>query len=534
MRLSHMLWAGPVGAVLLGPALVLPLRDPEAAAQAVRPEQGPAAKKGSEPVHASRDSGMALAYPTGDRATSTLLVEVTAPARMAVGRPYDYQIRVTNLTKGLVLEDVGVHQTIGESLSVESSDPKLAKSERGEARWTIPRLGPGETATIKVTALGEKEGQASSCIRVTYEPTLCVATEFIKPEVQVTKEAPKAVDICDPITFRYVVKNTGSGAVRGLRLRDELPRGLTTADGKQIVATEVGDLAEGQAKEVTVKLAANQVGDFTSRAVTEGQDELRAQSNQTTTAVRQPKLTVKIAGPESEYVDERVTYQVTVKNEGEAPARQARLQVQTDRNATVLRVSKTSSGATAPRIDGNTLTWDLGDLGPGQSDVVSLTTVARATHMMVEQKHVATASHACPRGGDFARSTTASIVTEVLSIPALLLEMVDKQDPVQVGANEVYSIIVLNQGEAEDRDVKVVCRLPEGLNYVDSSGPTKATADGPTVTFGPIDRLGPKEKATWTVTAKATKAGDVRTKVDLTSEYLRTPVTETEPTRLVE
>ena len=121
-------------------------------------------------------------------------------------------------------------------------------------------------------------------------------------------------------------------------------------------------------------------------------------------------------------------------------------------------------------------------------------------------------------------------MTEVLTIPALLLEMVDKQDPVQVGANEVYTIIVLNQGEAEDRDVKVVCRLPEGLSYVDSSGPTKATADGPTVTFGPIDRLGPKEKATWTVTAKATKAGDVRTKVDLTSEYLRTPVTETEPT----
>lgn len=87
MRLSPMLWAGPVGAVLLGPALVLSLRDPEAAAQAVRPEQGPAAKKGSEPAHASRDGGMALAYPTGDRATSTLLVEVTAPTRMAVGTP---------------------------------------------------------------------------------------------------------------------------------------------------------------------------------------------------------------------------------------------------------------------------------------------------------------------------------------------------------------------------------------------------------------------------------------------------------------
>ncbi|MGE5757211.1 MAG: CARDB domain-containing protein [Planctomycetaceae bacterium] len=543
MRSSPMLWARPVGAVLLGPALVFLLRVPEVAAQAVRPEQGLAATEVAEPAHAPRDGGMVLAYPTGDRASSTLLVEVAAPSRMAVGHAYNYQIRVTNLTKGLTLEDVGVHQTTGESLAIESSEPKLDKPERvearykperGEARWTIPRLGPGETATIKVTALGEKEGRTSSCIRVTYEPTLCVVTEFIKPEVQVTKEAPKSVDICDPITFRYVVKNTGSGAIRGLRLRDELPRGLTTADGKQVVATEIGDLAEGRAKEVTVKLAASQVGDFTSRAVAEGQDELRAQSNQTTTAVRQPKLTVNITGPEAEYMDQRVTYQVTVKNEGEAPARRARLQVQADRNAKVLRVSKTSLGAAAPTIDGNTLTWDLGDLGPGQSDVVSLTTVARVARAKAEQKHVATASHACPRGGDFARSTTASIATEVLTIPALLLELVDKQDPVQVGANEVYTIVVLNQGEGEDRDVKVVCRLPEGLTYVDSSGPTKATADGQTVTFRPIDRLEPKEKATWTVTAKATKAGDVRTKVELTSEYLTTPVRETEPTRLIE
>ena len=40
MRLSHMLWAGPVGAVLLGPALVFLLRVPEAAGR-VRRELGP-------------------------------------------------------------------------------------------------------------------------------------------------------------------------------------------------------------------------------------------------------------------------------------------------------------------------------------------------------------------------------------------------------------------------------------------------------------------------------------------------------------
>ena len=76
------------------------------------------------------------------------------------------------MTKGLVLEDVGVHQTIGESLAVESSDPKLAKSERGEARWTIPRLGPGETATIKVSPANGNSSRRHSVIRLRTKPCI--------------------------------------------------------------------------------------------------------------------------------------------------------------------------------------------------------------------------------------------------------------------------------------------------------------------------------------------------------------------------
>jgi len=525
------------GVALLGLAYGGAPAGREAVAQAGPVERQSAAKSAHQAAagHAAGDGqaagNAALAYPTGDRATSTLLVEVATPARMAVGRNYDYQIRVTNLTKNLTLENVGVFQTVGEGFAVESSEPKPAKSEAGLASWSIPKLGPGEAATIKVNALGERVGTASSCIRVAYEPTLCVATEFVKPEVQVIKEAPKAVDICEPIRLRYLVKNTGTGAVRGLRLRDDLPKGLTTADGKTAVAAEIGDLAEGQSREIAVEANASQTGDYTSRAVAEGQDQLRAGSNQTVTAVRQPKLTVNIVGPDAEYMNQRVTYQATVKNEGEATARKARLRIEADRNAKVIRVSKATSDAAAPTVQGNTLTWDLGDLEPGKSSVISLTTTARTKD---EETHKATASYTCPRGGDFARAVTATIRTEVIALPALLLELVDKQDPIQVGSNEVYTIVVLNQGEGEDRNVKVVCRLPEGLTYVEAAGPTKATASGQDVTFGAIDRLAPKEKATWTLTAKATKPGDVRTKVELSSEYLTTPVPETEPTRLVE
>ena len=476
-------------------------------------------------------SKASMAYPTGDKATSSLLVEVSSPGQMMVGKAYDYMITVTNLTKTVTLENVKVSQSTAEGFAVESSEPKADKSADGMAMWSIPKLDPGKSVTIKASGLGEKEGTVASCLKVDYESTLCVTTEFTKPAISVVKEAPKQVDICDPIQIKYVVKNTGTGTAKGLQVSDELPKGLTTTDGKQTFTTTVGDLAEGQSKEIMLNVNATQTGDFTSRAMAVAAPDLKAQSNQTTTAVRMAKLAVDIVGPESEYMDQRVTYQVTVKNDGEATARNATLMVNADKNSKVLRVSKVAPEAAAPKTDGNMLTWNLGNLEPGKSVVVSMTTTAATAD---KQTHVATATSVCAKATEDMKTVKDTIMTEVITLPALLLELVDKQDPMQVGSNEVYTIVVLNQGQGPDGNVKIVCRLPEGFDYVESAGPTKATVDGQTITFAPIETFAAKQKVTYTVTAKVTKPGDVRTKVDLSSDYLKTPVTETEPTRLIQ
>src|SRR5688572_13770725 len=39
-----------------------------------------------------------LAYPTGDRATSVILLEAAGPEEVRLGQPYTYQLKVTNLT----------------------------------------------------------------------------------------------------------------------------------------------------------------------------------------------------------------------------------------------------------------------------------------------------------------------------------------------------------------------------------------------------------------------------------------------------
>ncbi|WP_435008720.1 CARDB domain-containing protein [Tundrisphaera lichenicola] len=492
--------------------------------------QGQPQARGGDADPQAGDSIMSMAYPTGDRATSTLLIELQNPGQVPIGKNYDYQIKVTNLSKSLVLDNVKVHQTLAEGFSIEKSEPETHENSNGRANWSIPRLGPGETSTIRVTGLGDKEGDVSSCFRATYEPSLCATTRFIRQEIQLSKSAPESANYCDPIAIHYVVKNTGSGPVKDVRLRDELPKGLATSDGgKSAVDVKIGELAVGQSREITVNAVAQEPGKYTSRAVAEGPNDLQARSNETTTRIVQANLDVQIAGPGAQYMNEAMTYKVTVKNEGNAIARDAKLQVEADPEARVLRVSKSAPNSVEPQASGHTVAWNLGNLEPGQTSEASFTVVARGKATL---NHTATATSACARGGDAARSVT-TVNTEILTYPALLLEMVDRVDPVKVGDEEVYTIVVLNQGEGEDRDVKVVCNLPEGLSFVKADGPTNAGADGQTVTFDPIDKLDPKEKATWTLHAKVNKPGDVRTKVNLTSDYLTTPVTETEPTRLI-
>ena len=508
---------------------------------------GQVAQDTARPAQDAARSGanLVLVFPTGNRDTGNLLVEVAGPAEVPVGRSYDYQIRVTNITKNLVLEDVTIRQTKADGFSIEKSEPKSKGANKGESegakegdddavRWSIARLAPGESKTISVTAMADKEGVGAGCLRASYQASLCLNTRFVKPEIQVTKEAPEKADLCDILTYRYTVKNTGSGAARGLKLRDELAQGLTTTDGNKAAAFDVGDLEPGQSREYTAKVQAAKPGDYSSRAVAEGANDLKAQSAKPSTAIRQAKLSVAITGPDAISIHQPMTYRAEVKNEGEAPARQARLRIEIDRGAKVIRMSRSSPGDADPRFEGSTVHWSLGTIDPGKEVDVSFTVVG---HQEGEFKHTAIAESVCDRGGDFAKTATATAntQTQILTYPALLLELVDQTDPVRVGGTETYRVTVVNQGSGPDENVKVSLQAPNQFKFVTASGPGEAKADGQTVTLGPLDRLPPHERATWDVQFKPQDPGDVRMKATLTSEYLPEdrPAISIEPTRIV-
>ena len=127
-----------------------------------------------------------------------------------------------------------------------------------------------------------------------------------------------------------------------------------------------------------------------------------------------------------------------------------------------------------------------------------------------------------------------SCSTEIEGIPAILLEVIDVTDPVEVGQNTTYVITVTNQGSAPDRNVRVVATLPDQQSFVSATGATNVAANGKTITFAPVENLGVGQQAAWRIVVKADAAGDVRFRIEMTSDNLTSPVIETEATNLYE
>ena len=177
--------------------------------------------------------------------------------------------------------------------------------------------------------------------------------------------------------------------------------------------------------------------------------------------------------------------------------------------------------------------WDLGTLKPGEVRKVNVTfrtdRQGKLPMKAIAQFDCSTASEL----DNYQARALAQTQARVIALPALMVAMVDEEDIVPVGDEVVYSITVKNQGQAPDENIEVKVNLPQQLEFVDAEGPTKAKAEGQTVTFEPIKKLAAGESADWQLRAKAKKEGQVRTKLELKSELLDQSVQTAEPTRLL-
>jgi len=484
------------------------------------------ASEATRAPRSDRQSGrFALAYPTGDRNTSTLLVEQIGPEEVRVGHDYNYQLRVTNLTNAPV-RDIHLKSSRPEGMKITrvGSGQNADNTSDAQQGFAIGTLGPKESRAIDITAVPSRVGDLDACYAVTYQPpALCTMVKVVNPTLSVVAEGPSESDVCQDIVYHFRVTNSGTGTARDVVLQASLPEGLGTTDGRNAISANLGDIPQGQSRDVTAHLHAARGGNFTTNAVVKSQED-SANSPAIATAVREPKLTIAVKGPEQDYVGSKVTYQVTVTNTGDAPARNATLALRSSEAGRVLAVNsvdapeaRVAAGRTSPNGE------SLGSIDPGQSRTMNVIAEGNQGGNLTI---VADASAAC------AQRVEGQASTRIVTIPALLLEAVDEADPIRVGNEVVYDVKVTNQGSGPDQNIRVTAEVPDGEEFVRADGATQVTANGKTLSFAPVDTLAAKQSVTWKVIVRAVRPGDVRFKVTATSNSLSSPAEKAEPTKL--
>ncbi len=444
-------------------------------------------------------------------------IQKTAPPTAMVGDQFTYNIVVSNPAQ-VEARDVVVTDAIPDGIEYVSSQPE-ARVSGSTLTWSLGTLAANGQSSIAVQVRATRTGKFTNCAEVTAEQGLsardCADTVVTAPALALEKRCPAEVIICDPIPYTIVVTNKGDGPATNVKISDPLPDGLTTEDGRTSVSMDVGDLGAGQSREFTVNVKASRPGTFDNRATATADKGLTAEAS-CSTVVRQPVLAVTKTGPGERFVGRPLPFEITVTNTGDAPARDTVLTDMVPSNAAFVEASDGGQFA-----DGK-VTWNLGTLEPQASRRVTITL---KSSQRGEVRNTASARAYCAEA-------SAEAMTPVKGIPAILLEVVDDPDPIEVGAETTYTIEVTNQGSADGTNIVVMCNLPAEEEFVSAQGPTQHSVQGQIVTFAPLAELDPKAKVTYRVTVKGTKAGDVRFKTTMTSDFATTPVEETESTHV--
>lgn len=484
-----------------GPAAAV---EPVDAAPTPAPTPAPAGRCG-----ACQTSGT---YPAGD----VVRLDIQMPVEIPLNATFDHTIKVTNLSD-MVVTDVMITEHISKNFKfVEADLPARAEGEK--LIWVLNSL-PGKASRVITIAGAVTSGQClTNCATVTFLVPVCASAEVVEPKLKLTKTAPKEAILCDAIPVKLAITNSGTGAVQGVRIMDTLPPGLTTADGKTEIVFNVGTLAAGQSKEFEAKLKASKTGVYINKAVATSSSGLKTEAT-TETIVRQPVLAITKTGPTRHYMGRPATYEITVTSKGDTPATNVVLE---DTIPQGVKDVKPSAGGT---VSGSKVTWPLGTIAVDASKKVTVT----YTPVLA-----GTLSNTATAGGTCVDAVTASVKTSVIGIAAVLLEVVDTDDPVLVGGETTYIITATNQGGIPSTDIQITATWEDAYQYISSSGDTRGTVAGNVITFAPLPSLPAKATATWKVVVKAVKTGDIRFKVAMNTAELGRPVEETEATQSYE
>src|SRR5438270_14008690 len=94
--------------------------------------------------------------------------------------------------------------------------------------------------------------------------------------------------------------------------------------------------------------------------------------------------------------------------------------------------------------------------------------------------------------------------TRVEGLSALLMELVDLDDPVEVGADTAYEIRVTNTGTKTETNLQLICTVPEKMEFRGAKGAAdcRFRVQDKEIVFEALPKLAPRADAIYRVNVR--------------------------------
>jgi uncharacterized repeat protein (TIGR01451 family) len=238
-------------------------------------------------------------------------------------------------------------------------------------------------------------------------------------------------------------------------------------------------------------------------------------------SVGEPRLKLTKDAPKDQYISIPIPYRITVTNEGTAPAKNV---VVTDR---LPPQSTLISASDDGQLTQSIVRWQLGTVPPRSTRTLELRVRSQVAGEVINDAELTA-------DGGFRASAEAR--TTVRGASGLVMEVVDITDPVEVGQETQYHVILRNTGTIPITNLVVTATIPEEMAFARAEAAPQSrklerrAGEPERIAFEPFT-LAPSADTVYRVFVRALKSGDARFRVEVSADQLTAgPVAQEEST----
>ncbi len=433
-----------------------------------------------------------------------------------VGQECQADLIVKN-TGSTPVTQIAIDAIFPTNVRLTAAEPKPA-SATDRLTWAIEQLDAGGEKKITVKMIPSRRGDIGATAQVRFTGTSSTAFSVHEPMLKVSVKSPtKEVMLGDPASQMITVTNPGTGTVQDVKVEAKLSAGLEHPTREDRLVIDVGAVGPGETRSYRLGLTAAKGGTQSVTVVATSSSEASS-TDLVEFNVIAPSLKIAVEGPSLRYKGRNAKYTMTVTNDGSLVNSNIRVsQIVSDG---FKFVSADHGGKFESST--NTIQWFINRLAPGESTQVACELNSLKLGDFTQTVQVVS---------DSGVQADAQIDTRVDGIASLTLELVDLDDPVEVGSETGYEIRVKNEGSKAATGVVVACDLPAGMQFLSAKAPVDQVIEGRQLFFNPIDQIAPGSQVSFRIQMKVTKDGSHRMKARLSGGGLQEPMLLEEVTR---